>query len=263
MVTAALQICIAYYLIMVIDYLSGWQCISRPIVVAPIAGLILGDFKTGIMMGAALESVFMGISAIGGSIPADATTSSIIAVAYTVLTGAGMEEGLAIAMPIGTVMASLNGMLTPIWASLAAWWEKLATECNPRKFELMNVLVVLITPLVNTVILFLAVAYGVEGLNAFLGSMPAWVLTGLGAASGMMLAVGFAILTSMIWSNEVGVFFFVGYVLVKYLGMGSLPIAILGVAIAVTMFFGEKRTIDLKNSLKETKTVSNDEEDFF
>ena len=263
MVTAALQICIAYYLIMVIDYLSGWQCISRPIVVAPIAGLILGDFKTGIMMGAALESVFMGISAIGGSIPADATTSSIIAVAFTLLTGAGMEEGLAIAMPIGTVMASLNGMLTPIWASLAAWWEKLATECNPRKFELMNVLVVLITPLVNTVILFLAVAYGVEGLNAFLGSMPAWVLTGLGAASGMMLAVGFAILTSMIWSNEVGVFFFVGYVLVKYLGMGSLPIAILGIAIAVTMFFGEKRTIDLKNSLKETKTVSNDEEDFF
>ena len=45
--------------------------------------------------------------------------------------------------------------------------------------------------------------------------------------------------------------------------MGSLPIAILGIAIAVTMFFGEKRTIDLKNSLKETKTVSNDEEDFF
>ena len=263
MVTAALQICIAYYLIMVIDYLSGWQCISRPIVVAPIAGLILGDFKTGIMMGAALESVFMGISAIGGSIPADATTSSIIAVAFTLLTGAGMEEGLAIAMPIGTVMASLNGMLTPIWASLAAWWEKLATECNPRKFELMNFLVFLLQPLIGTVILFFAVAYGVEGLNAFLGSMPAWVLTGLGAASGMMLAVGFAILTSMIWSNEVGVFFFVGYVLVKYLGMGSLPIAILGVAIAVTMFFGEKRTIDLKNSLKETKTVSNDEEDFF
>ena len=93
--------------------------------------------------------------------------------------------------------------------------------------------------------------------------MPAWVLTGLGAASSMMLAVGFAILTSMIWSNEVGVFFFVGYVLVKYLGMGSLPIAILGIAIAVTMFFGEKRTIDLKNSLKNTKTVANDEEDFF
>lgn len=264
MVTAALQICLAYYIVSLLDpVLLSWQCINRPIVVAPIAGLVLGDLHTGIIMGAALESIFMGISAIGGSIPADATTSSIIAVAYTILTGASVEEGLAIAMPIGTVMASLNGMLTPIWASLAAYWEKLACECNPKKFAIANAVVVLITPLVNTVILFFAVSYGVEGLNAFLASMPAWVLTGLGAASGMMLAVGFAILTSMIWNKEVGVFFFVGYVLVKYLGMATLPIAIIGIAVAITMFFAEKRSIDLKNSLQNTKSVANDEEDFF
>ena len=79
----------------------------------------------------------------------------------------------------------------------------------------------------------------------------------------MMLAVGFAILTSMIWNNEVGVFFFVGYVLVKYLGMATLPIAIIGIAVAITMFFAEKRSIDLKNSLQNTKSVANDEEDFF
>ena len=127
MVTAALQICLAYYIVSLLDpSLLSWQCINRPIVVAPIAGLVLGDLHTGIIMGAALESIFMGISAIGGSIPADATTSSIIAVAYTVLTGASIEEGLAIAMPIGTVMASLNGMLTPIWDAIAAYWDKLA-----------------------------------------------------------------------------------------------------------------------------------------
>lgn len=64
-----------------------------------LAGLVLGDFHTGIVMGAALESIFMGISAIGGSIPADATTASIIAVAYTILTGSTAEAGLAIALP--------------------------------------------------------------------------------------------------------------------------------------------------------------------
>ena len=45
--------------------------------------------------------------------------------------------------------------------------------------------------------------------------------------------------------------------------MATLPIAIIGIAIAVTMFFAEKRSIDLKNSLKNTNTVANDEEDFF
>ena len=53
-------------------------------------------------------------------------------------------------------------------------------------------------------------------------------------------------------------------VLVAYLGMGTLPIAIIGGVIAITMFFSEKRVIDLKNSLAANpNTVSNDEEDFF
>lgn len=264
MTSAALAICVAYYLVTYVDsYLLSWQCLTRPIVVAPVAGLLLGDFHTGIVMGAALESIFMGISAIGGAIPADPTTSSIIAVAYTILTGASVEEGLAIAMPIGTVMSSLSGLLTPLWAGLAAYWENLAMECNPKKFLVTNLVVSTLSPLVNTVILFFAVAYGVEGLNALLGSLPAWVLTGLGAASGMMLAVGFAILTSMIWSGEVAVFFFVGYVLVKFAGLGTVPIAIIGAAIAITMFFSEKKLADLKGSLATSGTAANDEEDFF
>ena len=153
MVSAALQICLAYYIISILDpYIMSWQCLNRPIVVAPLAGLILGDFKTGIIMGASLESIFMGISAIGGSIPADATTSSIIAVAYTILTGADIEAGLAIALPIGTVMASIAGMFTPIWASLAAYWEKLAAECNPRKFAFQTIGFSCLTPLINVVL---------------------------------------------------------------------------------------------------------------
>lgn len=52
MVSAALQICLAYYIISILDpYIMSWQCLNRPIVVAPLAGLILGDFKTGIIMG--------------------------------------------------------------------------------------------------------------------------------------------------------------------------------------------------------------------
>lgn len=265
MASVALQVCIAYFVVSWLEMcVLSWQCLTRPIVVAPLAGLIMGDFRTGIIMGAALESIFMGISAIGGSVPADACTSSIIAVAFTILTGSSVEEGLAIAMPIGTVMASLSGLLTPLWAGLAAYWEKLAMECNPKKFLTTNLLVSLVSGgLVNTIILFFAISVGVEGLNALLASLPVWVMTGLGAASGMMLAVGFAILTSMIWSGEVAVFFFVGYVLVKFAGLGTVPIAIIGAAIAITMFFSEKKLADLKGSLATSGTAANDEEDFF
>ncbi|MEE3426168.1 MAG: PTS sugar transporter subunit IIC, partial [Erysipelotrichaceae bacterium] len=73
--------------------------------------------------------------------------------------------------------------------------------------------------------------------------------------------------TSMIWDNEVGIFFFVGYVMVAYLHMDTVAIAIIGAAIAVTMFFSHKRVIDLKKELTsgaaKVQEAANDEEDFF
>lgn len=269
MLQSALLITLVYWVFYVIDpFILSWQCLNRPIVVAPITGLILGDFTTGIIMGASLESIFMGISAIGGSIPSDGLSASIIAVSSTILSGSSVEVGLALALPIGTLIAQFNAMFTPLWASLAPYWEKLATTGNMKKFTIQNILFsTLIMPLPVVVVMFFSMAYGVDGLNNFLTAMPAWVLTGLSAASSMMVAVGFAILATMIWSNEVAIFFFVGYVMVAYLNLGSLPIAIIGAGIAITLFFNEKRFIDIKNSMVSDGVSSgaenNEEEDFF
>ncbi len=267
MASKALIVAIAYYIITMLDLnLLSWQCLNRPIVVAPIIGLVLGDVKTGIIMGASLESIFMGISAIGGAVPADACSASVIAVAYTILTGASAEEGLAIAMPIGTVMASFNAIVMSLINSpLAAYWEHLAVT-NMKQFKIQSIGWMFIANLIGTTVLFLAIAFGVEGLNAVLASLPAFVMTALTAASSMMIGVGFAILTSMIWDGEVGIFFFVGYVLVAYAGLGTVPVAVIGAAIAVTLFFINRNIINAKKEL-QTSGVSaksaNSEEDFF
>ena len=69
-ITAAIICAVVYAVINWLDpYTLSWQCLNRPIVVAPLVGLLLGDFQTGIIMGASLEAIFMGISAVGGSIP--------------------------------------------------------------------------------------------------------------------------------------------------------------------------------------------------
>ena len=264
MVGAALKCALVYFIFVYLDdRWLGWQTITRPIVVAPITGLLLGDFKTGIIMGASLESIFIGISAIGGAVPADATSASIIAVAFTILNGASQEAGLAIAMPIGAVMSSFGALeMALIAAPLVPYWEKLAQE-DMNKFCLQNYIFSALYQLVPTAVMFIAVAYGVEGLNNFLGILPGWVMTGLNAASGMMTAIGFAILTSMIWDGVVGIFFFVGYVLAAYLHLDTLAIAILAVAVANTMFFNNKKLIDLKSELTAKGVDAKGEEEFF
>ena len=124
MIQSGLICALVWILMQGTDRLLGWQTLQRPIVTATVTGFLLGDIRTGMIMAASLEAIFMGISAIGGSIPSDACASSIIAVAYTILTGADVETGLALAMPIGTLMGSANEMWKPVLAALAPYWEK-------------------------------------------------------------------------------------------------------------------------------------------
>ena len=59
-ITAAIICAVVYAVINWLDpYTLSWQCLNRPIVVAPLVGLLLGDFQTGIIMGASLEAIFM------------------------------------------------------------------------------------------------------------------------------------------------------------------------------------------------------------
>lgn len=177
-ITAAIICAVVYAVINWLDpYTLSWQCLNRPIVVAPLVGLLLGDFQTGIIMGASLEAIFMGISAVGGSIPSDCLSGSIIAVAYTIVVGGdgAMETGLALSLTIGTVMSTINTMLMPLWAGLAPYWERLASECKPNKFRAISMVVNFIACLPGAAIIFLGVAFGIEGLQAGLAACPAWV----------------------------------------------------------------------------------------
>ena len=140
MIQSGLICALVWILMQGTDRLLGWQTLQRPIVTATVTGFLLGDIRTGMIMAASLEAIFMGISAIGGSIPSDACASSIIAVAYTILTGADVETGLALAMPIGTLMGSANEMWKPVLAALAPYWEKMAGSGKEKSYRTQDIL---------------------------------------------------------------------------------------------------------------------------
>ena len=74
--------------------LFGMAMLSRPIVVAPLAGLLLGDVQTGLIVGASLESIFMGVVNIGISSTAEPALCSRTCNCFCKLISEEMSEPL-------------------------------------------------------------------------------------------------------------------------------------------------------------------------
>lgn len=228
------------YVISVLDNFMAWDATWRPLFVGWLTGLCLGDQKTGLIMGAQLEAIYMGISAIGGVIPSDPESGTLIPVAAVILTHTDMSAAIALAIPVGTLINYANTLCSPIQLAFLGLYDKYAAENNQKAYVRLHYLYcLLITPLPRTLIIFLALWLGVGNLGGINNAMPLWLINGLDAASGMLVAIGFGILTSMIWSKKLGIFFFVGFVLAEMLGLKTIGIAIIALAIAISIFLIE------------------------
>lgn len=100
--------------------LLGQALTERPLVAGLIAGLFLGDVQTGVLVGAALEAVFLGMVDVGGSVTAEPVTATVLAVAF--VSTMGMEQGTAVALavPIGLLGGLVYSVIHLSISSLAA-----------------------------------------------------------------------------------------------------------------------------------------------
>ena len=87
------------------DYFIGTAMFGRPLVLGALVGIVLGDIPTGVMIGFQLELIFMGMQAIGASIPPDMIVGSVLGTAFAITTGKGMETAITIAMPAAILSA--------------------------------------------------------------------------------------------------------------------------------------------------------------
>ena len=115
---AALLCALIYHLTVSGDLYGPNLLASRPIVCGALVGLVLGDLKTGIILGAQLEIIFMGIVQIGTSAGANTTGSAIICVAFAILFGITQEEAIALAFPLGVVIQlfkNFDSAIADLW----------------------------------------------------------------------------------------------------------------------------------------------------
>jgi mannose/fructose/N-acetylgalactosamine-specific phosphotransferase system component IIC len=206
------------------------------LVTGPIVGLILGDLQTGIIMGGTLELVWMGIVNIGGATPPDTVTGGILGTAFAILSGLNTETAVAVALPIAMLAQSLGIFARIINATFNHQADIYAEKGDWRGIEKILWSGAALFFIFAFVPVFLGVAFGSEAVAGIVAMIPAKALAGLKVASGLLPALGMAILMRFIYDKNSAAFLFLGFVLSAFLNLSLIGIAILG-AIAAALVY--------------------------
>ncbi len=208
--------------------------LERPIVLGPLIGLIMGDFSTGLQVGASLELVFMGAQAIGGSVPSNVAIASALGTAVSINSGTGLDGAMLVAIPTAVVAASFELFAKTVCAFLAHGVDSAAEKGSSAGISLYVMIGNLIHFLAYFIPTFLALFFGADFITAFTTAIPANIMAGISAVGMLLPALGFGVLLNAMSSKKLMPFFFVGFAIAAYVpSFGVMGVAILGIAFVI------------------------------
>jgi PTS system mannose-specific IID component len=231
--------------------LLGTTLLSRPLVLAPLVGWVLGDWHQGVVIGASLELIFMGNIKVGAAIPPDVVTGGVLGTAFAILSNKGVGIALALAIPISILAEMLLSALFVSRSVLNKSFTRYAEAGDWRGVQRLHVLSGFVKPVLMALVGFLALQLGAGVMKAFLDKIPAWVNTGLQVAGNLLPALGFALLMNLLFHKRVAPYFFLGFLLAAYLKMPVIAIGGLGVIIAFLVTQEKPVTEDEESSDEE------------
>ncbi len=228
--------------IFAIDQFSLTEVIYRPMVACPIIGLILGDVKTGLVIGGTYELMMIGNMPVGGAQPPNSVVGAVVAMIFA--TKAGMETDAALG---AAVIFSLFGqyIVTLVFTAMSgvmASADKAAAEANPAGITRVNVISCCLLGGLFAVISIIAYVGGtaIAGPLQTLSDNASWLMGGFSVAGGMMRYVGFAVLLKIMLANDMWGIYFAGFAAAALFGNVAatsgatlILVAFIGIAIAI------------------------------
>lgn len=209
------------------------------VIVGMIAGLIMGDMNTGLVIGGTFQLMSLGVAAMGGSSVPNYGLATIVGTFIAVRTGAGIDAAIAVGLPVGLLGIQLE-VIVRIINNFTA--HKMQALNNEGKWDQMNRLAwcgPLLCSLQTLLPTLLVILFGSTVVNFALTVIPEWVTNGLSIAAGMLPVVGVGMLMRCMPIKKFLPMVLIGFVLSAYLGVPVLGIAIVGFAAAFWYFTTE------------------------
>ncbi|WP_439001775.1 PTS mannose/fructose/sorbose/N-acetylgalactosamine transporter subunit IIC [Pediococcus damnosus] len=225
-----------YSMYQIMDELTIQSSLSQPVWAGLIAGLVMGDIKTGLIIGGSLQLTVLGVGTFGGASKIDANSGTVMATAFAI--GAGMKPEVAVAA-LGVPVASLM-IQTDIVARFANTFfqhrvDKMIDQENYKGIERNYLYGVLPWTLSRGIPVFLALAFGgpfVRTAVSYMNENLAWLSNGLATAGALLPAVGFAILLRYLPVKKHFPYLILGFIITALFSTVYGNIGILGTTVA-------------------------------
>lgn len=217
----------------VFGQLGGWYTMGRPLIAGLIIGIILGDIQTGILMGAAVQTLYIGLVTPGLSMPADLNFAAFMGIPLAMVAGATPEYAISLSVPLSFLGVSLVYVVATtnvFWVRKQESWieeGKINHASNIPMYASVVQFVARFFPI------FVACYFGQDFIIMIVENIPEWTGNAFVIFGKMLPAVGFAMLLRFVLKKNIElVYFIVGFIMIAIL---ELPII---AATAIACFLG-------------------------
>lgn len=225
----------------------GNYTLGRPLIGGLVCGIILGDIKTGILVGAAMQVVYIALVTPGGTVSADVRAISYIGIPLAMVAlnsyglSAATKDGASLAISFGTMVGTLGTVLFYGTATINLAWQhvgwKAVEKGDYHKLYLVDMVLPwishLICSFIPTVVMCKLGVPVVETIKATL-PMDGLAMKTLFTVGSMLPCVGIAILLKQV-VNKVTDFvpFFVGFTLAAGVGLNLVSVTVVAGMFAI------------------------------
>jgi len=217
----------------IIDSLGVSTSASAPIFAGFLTGLVLGNVQMGLIVGATLQLMVLGVATYGGSSVPDFMSAAIIGTSFAIISKQNVSFAIGVAVPIGLLLTQMDilARLSNIFFQHKA--DKYADDGNADGVSRMNLACMSTWMISRGLPVFLGLFFGnavVKAINLYL---PAWLMGGLKVSGTILPALGIAILMRYLPLKKYYAFYIIGFVLVAYGQISMIGVALVGFALAV------------------------------
>jgi PTS system mannose-specific IIC component len=206
----------------------------RPLIACTLIGLVLGDLKTGIIIGGTLEMMALGWMNIGAAMAPDAALASIISTIIVIAGKQDVSAGIAIAIPI----AAAGQVLTILARTITVFFQHQADRAvqtgDLKIIDLCHIGALCVQALrVSIPAVIVAMFVGTDIVQNMLASIPPVVIGGLRVGGGVVVVVGYAMVINMMEAKHLMPFFFLGFVVAAIANLNLVALGVIGTVAAI------------------------------